>query len=64
MPHHYTKTTVTASIWCNKCYRMTEHHVYGGKRGPCSVCLTKLNEDHDRRVKEEAETPKQTGLFD
>lgn len=35
MPEHYTKNTLEATVWCNKCNRMTQHRVDGGRRGPC-----------------------------
>ena len=63
-PEHYTRSTVSCTIWCNKCNKHTVHRVDGGRRGPCMVCLEKLNAEHDQRKKEEAETPKQKGLFD
>jgi hypothetical protein len=42
MPHHFTKATVEASFWCNPCARDTMHRVDDGRRGPCLVCLEKL----------------------
>ena len=53
-PEHYPKATVWGIIWCNKCRKVTEHRVDGGRCGPCMVCLEKLNADHDQRQKEEA----------
>jgi hypothetical protein len=41
MPEHYTKNTVSASFYCPKCGRETEHRIDGGRRGPCLVCLAK-----------------------
>jgi hypothetical protein len=35
MPEHYTRNTLTATAWCLKCRRNTEHRVDGGRRGPC-----------------------------
>jgi hypothetical protein len=35
MPEHYTRNTETATAWCAKCQRFTEHRVDGGRRGPC-----------------------------
>jgi hypothetical protein len=47
MPHHFTKTTVEASFWCNPCGRDTMHRVDDGRRGPCLVCLEKLEHQMD-----------------
>lgn len=52
MTQHYQKNTVSVQEWCGKCYRFTEHNVYGGKLGPCAICLKKLNDDHDKRAAE------------
>lgn len=47
MPEHYTKNTVSATVWCNVCVRATEHRVDDGRRGPCMVCLGKLEAEAD-----------------
>lgn len=40
MAEHYTRNTESATAWCSKCNRMTEHRVDGGRRGPCLEHLT------------------------
>lgn len=35
MPEHYTRNTVSVTVWCNVCQRTTEHRVDDGRRGPC-----------------------------
>jgi hypothetical protein len=35
MVEHFTRNTETATAWCAKCGRSTEHRVDGGKIGPC-----------------------------
>jgi hypothetical protein len=35
MAEHYTRNTLTATAWCNKCGRHTEHRIDDGRRGPC-----------------------------
>lgn len=45
MPEHFTKNTVEASFWCNKCHKATVHRIDNGRRGPCKVCMAKLDED-------------------
>jgi hypothetical protein len=44
MPHHFTKGTVGASIWCGKCGKMTPWRVAGGKRSYCIPCYDKKGE--------------------
>lgn len=63
MSEHYTKNTVEVSVYCAKCGKDTEHRVDGGRRGPCLVCLRKLNADHLERIARDAQTMKQTSLF-
>lgn len=39
MPEHFTKLTVSATYWCHKCGKATEHRVDKGRRGPCIPCM-------------------------
>jgi hypothetical protein len=48
MPEHFTKTTLEASFWCNKCGKATMHRVDGGRRGPCFVCMAALEKQPKR----------------
>ena len=41
MPEHYTKATVEASIWCNKCGKMTPWRISDGRRSFCLTCYEK-----------------------
>lgn len=41
MPHHYTKGTVEASIWCNKCRKETPWRIADGRRQYCLTCYAK-----------------------
>jgi len=38
MPHHFTKTTIEASIWCNRCRRETPWRIADGRRQFCLIC--------------------------
>ena len=59
MAEHYTKNTVSASAFCPKCRRETQHRIDCGRRGPCMVCLER------KPVQAEAQpTATQLGLFD
>lgn len=41
MGEHYTKSTVSVTVWCPKCVKCTTHRVDGGRRGPCLECLNR-----------------------
>lgn len=45
---HYTRNTVEASAWCDKCGRNTPHRIDGVKKGPCLTCLGKLEVQHTK----------------
>jgi hypothetical protein len=49
MPEHYTKNTVSASVWCNKCGKHTPHLIQDGRRGPCEICLWKPTKKPDKK---------------
>jgi hypothetical protein len=38
---HFTRNTVSATSWCNKCGKPTMHRIDGVKLGPCLDCLDK-----------------------
>lgn len=41
MPHHFTKTTVEASIYCTRCGKDTPWRIADGRRQFCLVCYDK-----------------------
>jgi hypothetical protein len=41
-PEHFTKNTISANFWCNKCAKPTLHRVDDRRRGPCLACMAKL----------------------
>lgn len=43
MAEHYTLATVEVSAWCAKCRKNTMHRVDGRRKGPCKVCMEKLD---------------------
>ena len=59
MPHHFTKGTVEAAIWCNKCGKETPWRVADGRRQYCLKCYEKPPEP--KKPEEPAKTP---SLFD
>ena len=52
MPHHYTKATVAASSWCNRCNKQTMHRIDAGRLGPCKDCMKALGEQHEEHKTE------------
>lgn len=46
MTEHFPRSTVSQSLWCNKCQKYTEHRIDGGRKGPCLVCIEKLEAAH------------------
>lgn len=62
MPEHYTKNTVSATVWCNPCGKPTEHRIDDGRRGPCLMCIAKREAETATRPAE-APQPKQGDLF-
>jgi hypothetical protein len=44
MGQHYTKDTVEAPIFCNKCMRFTQWRILGGKPAFCIPCYEKNGE--------------------
>jgi hypothetical protein len=62
---HFTRNTLTATAWCLKCHRNTEHRIDDGRKGPC------IDPDHPappipRAVIPNLDLPKQPeqgGLF-
>jgi hypothetical protein len=41
MPHHYPKSCVEASIWCNRCGKETPWRIADGRRQFCLICYVK-----------------------
>lgn len=44
MPHHFTKSTVEASIWCNRCNKPTPWRIADGRRQYCIPCSERPKE--------------------
>lgn len=38
---HFTKSTVQANCWCNRCNKETPWRISGGKRAYCIPCYEK-----------------------
>lgn len=48
MAQHFTRSTVSASAWCAKCQKQTQHRVDDRRIGPCLDCLERQNQEHER----------------
>lgn len=61
MPEHFTRNTISAAFWCNKCQKVTQHRIDDRRKGPCLECIGKLEEKHAAQLsKPQAE---QSSLF-
>lgn len=49
MSEHYTRSTVSASAWCGKCQKFTQHRVDAGRKGPCLECIERLKREAEAR---------------
>jgi hypothetical protein len=63
MTEHFTRNTVSASAWCSKCGRMTQHRIDGVRKGPCLECIDRLEAEHTAAARTEAEGETQYSLF-
>jgi ribosomal protein L44E len=45
MKEHYTKRTVEVQTWCKVCGRNTQHRVDDGRKGPCLICMDRLEKE-------------------
>ncbi len=43
MSEHYPRHTVSASAWCPKCQKHTQHRIDGTRKGPCLDCMAKYD---------------------
>ena len=58
LAQHYTRNTLEVSAWCAKCRKNTMHRVDGVRKGPCKLCIERLE-----TAPKPAPTPKQQHLF-
>lgn len=57
MPHHFTKGTVSVTVFCRTCNEPTMHYVFDGRLGRCM-------KDHHPPKPEKKVEPPQPSLFD
>jgi len=60
---HYTRNTISASSWCAKCQKRTQHRIDGVRKGPCLDCIAKLEQQHAQRRVKPQEEERQQELF-
>jgi hypothetical protein len=64
MPHHFTKSTVSATFWCKPCGKATVHYVFDGRRGGCQECIARYErEAADREAEARPQPAVQGKLF-
>ena len=63
MTQHFTRNTVSASHWCGKCQKQTQHRIDGVRLGPCLPCCEKLQAQHDIDELQRKVEPEQKELF-
>ena len=61
MPHHFTKGTVQASIWCNRCNKETPWRIADGRRQYCLTCYA-MNR-HTTETRKPTADAQQSELF-
>jgi len=61
MPHHFTKATVEASIFCQKCMKFTPWRIADGRRQFCLVCYDRPTE---RQIAKQDKADRTLSLFE
>lgn len=46
MTQHFTSRTVSASCYCKKCEKFTQHRIDSNRKGPCLECIARLDAQH------------------
>jgi hypothetical protein len=60
MTQHFSANTVSASFYCKKCGKTTQHRIDDHRKGPCLECIDKLEKQHADQFLEQR---KQQELF-
>ncbi len=60
MTQHFTRSTVSASFYCRKCGKPTQHRIDDRRKGPCLECMERLEREKANRFLDER---KQQELF-
>jgi hypothetical protein len=43
MSEHFSRNTVSASFYCGRCKKFTQHRIDSGRKGPCLDCIEKYD---------------------
>jgi hypothetical protein len=63
MGHHFTRNTITATAYCKKCRKNTNHRVTDRRLDACLECIAKLEAHHAARTTNPQPQPQQQPLF-
>jgi hypothetical protein len=62
MTEHFTRNTVSASFYCGKCGKVTQHRIDDCRKGPCLECIARLEKLHNESPPQK-EIDRQGSLF-
>lgn len=62
MSEHFPRNAVSASFWCGKCQKFTQHRIDDKRKGPCLACIDRLDKDRSIAPKS-AKVEEQQELF-
>ena len=63
MAQHFTRNTVSASFYCGKCGRVTQHRIDDRRKGPCLECIARLTAEHAQLEIDRRREARQASLF-
>lgn len=55
MSEHFSRSTVSASFYCPKCGKSTQHRIDDRRKGPCLECIARLEKQHAEAVESEVD---------
>jgi NMD protein affecting ribosome stability and mRNA decay len=44
MSQHYTRSTISAAVFCTRCGKETQHRIDDRRVGPCMECMARTDE--------------------
>ena len=63
MTQHFTRNTISMSLWCARCQKYTQRRIDGVRKGPCLDCIARLSVEHAQREIDSRRTARQGSLF-
>lgn len=64
MTQHFTRSTVSAALYCGACKKQTQHRIDGVRKGPCLECISRRDAEHAELEIERRRAAKQGTLFE